>query len=108
MLVSMFQQILVLQQVNSTYQKYYSLIEQLDEATRKKVFRKGKFRRKLFCPMGQKADKSGKRCVVMKSQERQKRKRATTKSKVKRKAKMAKIIRKRRKAMRKRKSMGLK
>ena len=107
MLVNMCQQILVLHQVNSIYEKYYSLIEQLDEATRKKVFRKGKFRRKLFCPTGQKADKTGKKCVIMKGKERQKRKRALARGKVKRKGKMARIIRKRNKAMRRRKSMGL-
>ena len=104
----MFQQTLVLQQVNNTYEKYYSLIEELDEAIRKKVFRKGKFERKLFCPTGQKADKTGKRCVIMKGKERQKRKRALMRGKVKRKGKMARIVRKRKRAMKRRKSMGLK
>jgi hypothetical protein len=107
-LVNMFQQTLVLQQVNNTYEKYYSLIEELDEAIRKKVFRKGKFKRKLFCPTGQKADKTGKRCVIMKGKERQKRKRALMRGKVKRKGKMARIVRKRKRAMKRRKSMGLK
>ena len=104
----MFQQILVLHQVSSIYKKYYSLIEQLDEAIRKKVFRKGKFKRKLFCPTGQKADKTGRRCVIMRSPEKQKRKRALRKSKIKRKGKMSRIVRKMRKSMRKRKHLGLK
>ena len=93
--------------MSGIYEKYYSLIEQLDEATRKKVFRKGKFRRKLFCPAGQKADKTGKKCVIMKGKERQRRKRALARGKVKRKGKMARITRKRKKAMKRRKSMGL-
>ncbi len=105
--MNMFQQILVLHQVSSIYKKYYLLIEEVDEAVRKKVVRKGKVRRKLFCPMGQKADKTGRRCVIMKSPERQKRKRALRRSKIKRKGKMSRIVRKIRKSMRKRKHMGL-
>ena len=90
----------------SIYGKYYLLIEEIEEAVRKKVFRRGKVRRKLFCPRGQKADKSGRKCVIMKSAEKQKRKRALSRSKIKRKGKMSRITRKRKKAMRRRKSMG--
>ena len=91
----------------SIYGKYYLLIEELEEAVRKKVFRRGKVRRKLFCPKGQKADKSGRKCVIMKGKERQRRKRALMRGKVKRKGKMARIIRRTRKAMKRRKAMGL-
>ena len=92
--------------MSSIYKKYYLLIEEVDEAVRKKVFRKGKVRRKLFCPKGQKADKSGKRCVIMKSPEKQRRKRALKKAKIKAKGKMGRVVRKRKKAMRRRRQMG--
>ena len=77
----------------------------LDEARRKKVIRKGKIKKKLFCPKGQKA--KGGRCVTMKSTEKGKRKRMAKKSAVKRKAKSARMNKKRAKSMRKRKSMGM-
>ena len=109
----MFQQTLVLQLVSNTYQKYYLLITEIEDLLEKKkkkgfkkVVRKGKVRRKIFCPMGQRGDSKGRRCVIMKSKEKQKRRQSLRKSKAKRKGKMARIIRKRAKAMRKRKSLG--
>ena len=77
----------------------------LDEATRKKVIRKGKLVKKLFCAPGQKA--KGGRCVTMKSTEKAKRKIKAKKSALKRKSKMSKINKKRAKSMKKRKRVGL-
>jgi hypothetical protein len=97
------------------YSKYYDLITEcediLDEGYKKKgrrrVIRKGKMTRKLFCGPGQKSAKGGKRCVPMKSKERVSRKRQAVKSAIKRKGKMSRIKRKRAKAARKRRAMGL-
>ena len=86
----------------NTIQECY---EYLDEAVKKKVIRKGKLVRKTFCKKGQKA--KGGRCVAMKSTERTTRKRKAKKGAIKRKAKAGKIRKKRAKAMRKRKTMGL-
>ena len=79
--------------------------EYLDEAVRKKVIRKGKIKKKLFCQPGQKAVKG--RCVTMKSKEKARRKIKAKKSALKRKAKASKIRRKRAKSMRKRKRLGM-
>ena len=80
--------------------------EYLDEGVRKKVIRKGKLKKKLFCQPGQKA--VGGRCVTMKSKEKARRKLKAKKSALKRKAKMSKKNRKRKKSMKKRKRMGMK
>jgi len=79
----------------------------LDEFLRKRVFRRGKLRRKLFCPKPMKSSPDGLRCVPMKAPERMKRKVATRKAAKKRKAKAAIVRRKTRKAMKKRKAFGL-
>ena len=79
--------------------------EYLDEATKKKVIRKGKLIKKTFCKKGQKA--VGGRCVTMKSKEKAKRKIKAKKGALKRRAKMSKINRKRKKSMKKRRRMGL-
>ena len=80
--------------------------EYIDEAVKKKVIRKGKLTKKTFCPKGQKA--KGGRCVPMKSTERSKRKRMAKKGAIKRKGKAGRIKKKMAKAMKKRKSFGLK
>ena len=80
--------------------------EYLDEATKKKVIRKGKLIKKTFCKKGQKA--VGGRCVAMKSTERSKRKRSTKKGAIKRKGKASRIKKKRAKSMKKRARFGLK
>jgi len=99
--------------MNDWYDKIFDIIQEstdcideLTEAIRKKVIRKGKVKRKLFCKPGQKA--KGGKCVVMKSKERAGRKRTAKKSAVKRKGKAGRIKKKRAKSMRKRKGMGLK
>ena len=91
------------------YDKIFNIVteceEYLDEAVRKKVIRKGKIKKKLFCQPGQKA--VGGRCVTMKSKEKARRKIKSKKSALKRKAKQAKITKKRNKSMRKRKRLGM-
>ena len=82
------------------------IIDELVEARKKKVIRKGKLIKKTFCHKGQKA--KGGRCVTMKSKERVKRKMKAKKGAIKRKAKSTRIKKKRAKSMRKRKSFGLK
>ena len=92
------------------YSQYYNLIceceDILDEGYRKKVIRKGKLKKKLFCPKGQKA--KGNKCVPMKSTEKSRRKIKAKKAAVKRKGKMSRIKKKRKKAMKKRKTFSLK
>ena len=84
---------------------YQMMADDLQEGVRKRVIRNRKFKLKLFCPKGMRAQ--GNKCVVMKSAEKIRRKRMTKKSAIKRKAKMSKILRKRRKSMKKRHTMGL-
>ncbi len=84
---------------------YQLMADDLHEGVRKRVFRKGKLKKKLFCPNGMKA--KGLRCVPIKGGERLTRKIKGKKGAVKRKAKMGKITRKRKKTMRKRKSLGM-
>ena len=71
----------------------------------KVVFRKGKRQRKLMCPPGTKA--VGKVCKKMSGQERVKRRKALRKAAKKMKVLMPRILKKRKKAMKKRKSAGL-
>tara|TARA_R110002020_G_scaffold44075_6_gene127365 strand:- start:1793 stop:2083 length:291 start_codon:yes stop_codon:yes gene_type:complete len=82
------------------------IIDELVEAKKKKVIRKGKLVKKTFCPKGQKA--KGGKCVPMKAKERTKRKMKAKKGAIKRKAKSTRIKKKRAKAMKKRKAFGLK
>ena len=91
--------------MDDIYNKYYLLIEEVEEATRRKVIRKGKMKKKLFCPKGMKA--KGNRCVPMRGVEKARRRRALKKTAIKRKGKMGRIIRKMRRSKRRRKSMGL-
>ena len=84
---------------------YQLMADDLQEGVRKRVFRKGKLLKKLFCPNGLKA--KGLRCVPIKGKERMIRKIKNKKGAVKRKAKMGKILRKRKKSMRKRKALGM-
>ena len=91
------------------YDKIFDIIQECDElvseVSKRKVIRKGKMVRKPFCPPGQKAKKG--RCVTMKGTEKAKRKRVAKRSAMKRKAKMSIILKKRKKAMKKRHTMGL-
>ena len=93
------------EQINCIYEDI-SDNETLDEGGQwKVVFRKGKRQRKLMCPPGTKA--TGKVCKKMSGKERMKRKKALRLASKKMKVLMPKILKKRAKAMRKRKSAGL-
>ena len=82
------------------------VLDELDEAVKRKVVRKGKLIKKTFCKPGQKAVKG--RCVTMRGKEKAKRRMTQRRAAQKRKGKAARIKRKRAKAMRKRKAVGLK
>ena len=79
-------------------------MENLEEAKFKRVIRKGKVKRKLFCPEGFKAD--GNVCRKMSPSEALKRKRANKRAARKRKVKMSQILRKRAKSIRRRAQLG--
>tara|TARA_R100001443_G_scaffold45869_1_gene58858 strand:+ start:97 stop:399 length:303 start_codon:yes stop_codon:yes gene_type:complete len=91
------------------FDKIFNIIQECEdivsEVKKRKVIRKGKMVRKTFCPPGQKAKKG--RCVTMKGAEKAKRKRVARRSAMKRKAKMSRILKKRKKALKKRHTMGL-
>ena len=93
------------------YSSYYGLIQEcedmLDEAGGewKIVFRQGKRKRKLICPPGSK--NIGKKCKKMNSGERMRRRKGLRIAGRAAKAKMTKIIKKRKKAMKKRQRMGI-
>ena len=97
--------------VNEVYlEEFNSILEEdlenLEEAGEwKVVFRKGKRQRKLMCPPGTKA--VGKKCKKMSPTERIKRRKALRKAAKKMKAMFTRILKKRKKAMKKRKSAGL-
>ncbi len=80
--------------------------ETLEEGGRwKVVWRKGKKQRKLMCPPGTKA--VGKVCKKMSAGERLKRRKALRKAGKKMKAMMTRVLKKRAKSLKKRKSAGL-
>ena len=86
-----------------------SIVEeiQLDEARKKWVIRKGKKKKKTICKHpGQKA-KAGK-CVTASASERAKRKRGAKRGGLKRKGKLGRLLKKRLKSLKKRKTFGLK
>ena len=68
----------------------------------KRVIRKGKIVKKVQCPDKQKYVPARKKCVKMKPSELVKRKKSSKIGAKKRKVKMAKIIKKRNKSMKKR------
>ncbi len=75
----------------------------LDEARFKKVIRKGKIKRKLFCPPGFRAQDG--KCIKMKPEEMRKRKKATKRAAKKKKgAVLSRMLRKRKKSMKRRKA----
>ena len=86
--------------------KLTDILSEIEEGKKKKVIRKGKLKKKLFCKPGQKA--KGNRCVTIKSTEKTKRKLKAKKGAIKRKTKATRIKKKMKKALRKRKTFGLK
>lgn len=75
----------------------------LTEAKFKKVIRKGKIKRKLFCPPGFRAQEG--RCIKMSPEEVRKRKKATKRAAKKKKgAVLSRMLKKRKKSMKRRKA----
>ena len=94
----------------TVYEKYYLLITECEDLISeagewKIVFRGGKKKRKLVCPPGMKA--VGKTCKKMGSKERTKRRKALKIAGKKAKQKMGRILKKRAKALKKRKGLGI-
>lgn len=88
-----------------TVEKELEETGELSEQMRKWVLRKGKKFRKLICKPGWRA--KGNKCVIIPAATKIKMKRGAIKSARKRKFKKAKIVRALKKALRRRKAMGL-
>ena len=83
------------------------LLAFLNELKRKKVIRGKKLKMRIVCPKNKKYVPSQKRCVIKSAGEKIKKRRAMKRAAMKKRGKMGKIVRKRKKSMRKRRSMGL-
>ena len=84
------------------------LIAFLSELKKKKVVRGKKLVKKVVCPKNKRYVPSQKKCVTKTAGEKMRKRRAMKKAAIKKKGKMAKIVRKRKKSMKKRKAFGLK
>ena len=80
----------------------------LSELRKKKVVRGKKLYKKVICPKNKRYVPALKKCVVKTAGEKMKKRRAMKRAAIKKTGKMAKIIRKRKKSMKKRKAFGLK
>ena len=80
----------------------------LSELRKKKVIRGKKLVKKVVCPKNKRYVPSLKKCVVKTAGERARKKRAMKRAAMKKRGKIAKIVRKRKKSMKKRKAFGLK
>ena len=80
----------------------------LSELRKKKVVRGKKLYKKVICPKNKRYVPALKKCVVKTPGEKMKKRRAMKRAAIKKRGKMAKIIRKRKKSMKKRKAFGLK
>ena len=80
----------------------------LSELRKKKVVRGKKLYKKVICPKNKRYVPALKKCVVKTAGEKMKKRRAMKRAAIKKRGKMAKIIRKRKKSMKKRKAFGLK
>ena len=78
----------------------------LSELRFKKVIRKKKIFKKIVCPKNKRYKASAKKCVIKSAGEKVKKRRAMKRGAMKKRGKMAKIIRKRKKSMKVRKRMG--
>jgi len=92
------------------YSSYYELINECEDIIGeagewKIVFRQGKKKRKLICPPGSK--NIGRKCKRMGSGERMRRRKGLRIAGRAAKAKMSKILKKRKKAMKKRQRLGI-
>jgi len=79
----------------------------LSELRKKRVVRGKKLYKKTVCPKNKRYVPAIKKCVVKTAGEKMKKRRAMRRAAIKKRGKMAKIIRKRRKSMKKRKAFGL-
>jgi len=80
----------------------------LSELRKKKVIRGKKLYKKVICPKNKRYVPAIKKCVIKTAGEKMRKKRAMKRAAMKKRGKMAKIIRKRKKSMKKRKAFGLK
>jgi hypothetical protein len=80
----------------------------LSELRKKRVVRGKKLYKKTVCPANKRYVPAIKKCVVKTAGEKMKKRRAMRRAAIKKRGKMAKIIRKRKKSMKKRKAFGLK
>ncbi len=79
----------------------------LSELRKKRVVRGKKLFKKTVCPKNKRYVPAIKKCVVKTAGQKMKKRRAMRKAAIKKRGKMAAIIRKRRKSMKKRKAFGL-
>ena len=79
----------------------------LSELRNKRVVRGKKLFKKTVCPKNKRYVPAIKKCVVKTAGQKMKKRRAMRKAAIKKRGKMAAIIRKRRKSMKKRKAFGL-
>ena len=79
----------------------------VSELRKKRVVRGKKLFKKTICPKNKRYVPAIKKCVVKTAGEKMKKRRAMRKAAIKKRGKMAAIIRKRRKSMKKRKAFGL-
>ena len=85
----------------------YLLKAFLSELKKKKVVRGKKLFKKVICPKNKRYVASLKKCVVKTAGEKMRKRRAMKRGAIKKRGKMARIIRKRKKSMKKRKAFGL-
>lgn len=79
----------------------------VSELRKKRVVRGKKLFKKTICPKNKRYVPAIKKCVVKTAGEKMKKRRAMRKAAIKKRGKMAAIIRKRKKSMKKRKAFGL-
>ena len=80
----------------------------LSELRKKRVVRGKKLFKKTICPKNKRYVAAIKKCVVKTAGEKMRKRRAMKRAAIKKRGKMAAIIRKRKKSMKKRKAFGLK
>ena len=80
----------------------------LSELRKKKVVRGKKLYKKVICPKNKRYVPALKKCVIKTAGEKMRKRKAMKRAAMKKRGKMAKIVRKRKKSMKKRKAFGLK
>jgi len=80
----------------------------LSELRKKKVVRGKKLYKKVVCPKNKRYVPALKKCVIKTAGEKMRKRKAMKRAAMKKRGKMAKIVRKRKKSMKKRKAFGLK